>query len=190
MKTQEYSMESDRVQEIASINDTTDELGELDAWSKYILDRRQRYFQERALIIGHEYDTNRKSWDYIIEREWGVMEERLRGGVGVEQEVIDQFGEEFFLNREALIQEIMELTSELPHRMVGSDEDSKSLKIYTFEDFLMLSKQGIFREETFLLDPQSRWKKKVASNLYEYGFVPTETVMIEGVRHYVIGKAE
>ena len=76
-------MESDRVQEIASINDTTDELGELDAWSKYILDRRQRYFQERALIIGHEYDTNRKSWDYIIDRELCVMEERLRGGFGV-----------------------------------------------------------------------------------------------------------
>ena len=61
----------------------------LDEWSKYVLSRRQAYFQERASIIGPEYNINKKSWDIIIEREWNVMEERLRGGIGVEQEVVE-----------------------------------------------------------------------------------------------------
>jgi hypothetical protein len=161
----------------------------LDNWSKYILSRRQAYFEERAMIIGPEYNMNKKSWDIIIEREWGVMEERLRGGIGVEQEVIDEFGAEFFNAREELIAEIIEMTSHLPTTILDG-EDRKELKIYTFEDFLMLSNQGIFRENTFLLDPQSKWKRKVATTLMDYGYQPRETIIIEGVRHYVIGRTE
>jgi hypothetical protein len=181
-------MESD----IESVNEieTSVEGFELDEWSKYILARRQQYFSERASIIGPEYDINRKGWDIIIEREWSVMEERLRGGIGVETEIVSQFGIDFFANQEAIVNEIMEMISDLPTRVIGRGETERVLRIYTFEDYLMLSNQGIFRDEQFILDPQSRWKKKVAETLIQYGFVPSETIMIEGVRHYVITRAE
>jgi hypothetical protein len=159
----------------------------LDEWSKYVLSRRQAYFQERASIIGPEYNINKKSWDIIIEREWNVMEERLRGGIGVEQEVLEIFGDDFFQDREDLIHEIMNMTSSLPTAIIG-DKNRKELKIYTFEDFLMLANQGIFRDTVFLLNTQSRWKKKVAITLLDYGYKPSQTIMLEGVRHYVIEK--
>ena len=181
-------MESD-VEQIESQELEVETL-ELDEWSKYILMRRQQYFSERATIIGPEYDINRKGWDIIIEREWNVMEERLRGGVGVETEVRTQFGDEFFTNQEEIVSEIMAMISELPTRVVGNGETERVLRIYTFEDYLMLSNQGIFRDEQFILDPQSRWKKKVAETLIQYGYAPSETIMIEGVRHYVITRAE
>ena len=49
------------------------------------------------------------------------------------------------------------MTENLESEVVG---ENRSLTIYTFEDFLMLSNQGIFRDNVFILDPQRKWRKR------------------------------
>ena len=61
----------------------------LDSWNSYVLSRKEAYLNERRAIIGREYEVNRRMWDAIIDREWLVMEERINGGVGVEQEILE-----------------------------------------------------------------------------------------------------
>ena len=75
-----------------------------DAWRQYLLTRREQYMVDRARGIGPEYDQNRLQWDSIFEREWGIMEERLNAGIGLdtleELRIKNQFGEDFLAERE------------------------------------------------------------------------------------------
>tara|TARA_R110002167_G_scaffold77460_1_gene215048 strand:+ start:1281 stop:1841 length:561 start_codon:yes stop_codon:yes gene_type:complete len=160
----------------------------LSSWDSYILSRREAFVSERRTIIGREYDSNRRSWDSIINTEWMVMEERLNGGVGVEREMEAIMGIGFFQNHQFLLNEIKEITSHLETTEITIQNERKILTIYTFEDFLMLSNQGIFRESIFILDPQSRWKRKVSKLLTEYGYETVQSLMIEEERFYVISK--
>jgi len=162
----------------------------LDEWSSYILSRRERHSQERRQIIGWEYDSNKRSWDAIISREWMVIEERLRGGVGVEPDMKHYFGERFFKHESELINEIMQMTSHLASTTVKLGQIQKELKIYTFEDFLMLSNQGIFRDRHFIIDPQSKWKRKIAKTVKDYGYEQKQSLILEGEKHYVISRQE
>ena len=94
----------------------------------------------------------------------------------------------FFQNHQFLLNEIKEITSHLETTEITIQNERKILTIYTFEDFLMLSNQGIFRESIFILDPQSRWKRKVSKLLTEYGYETVQSLMIEEERFYVISK--
>jgi len=96
----------------------------------------------------------------------------------------------FFENREELITEIVEMTASLPTTTVGVGKRQRVLTIYTFEDFLMLSNQGIFRDNDFILDPQSKWKRKVAKTMADYGYEKMENLTIRGEKYYVISKTE
>jgi hypothetical protein len=178
----------DSEEEQPSADEITQSHPLLDEWSSYILSRREQYATERVAIIGREYDSNKRAWDNIIEREWMIMEERLRGGLGVDREMKEYFGNNFFKNDEALIAEAIELTANFPTTSVVFGETNRELKIYTFEDFLMLSNQGIFREDNFLLDPQSKWKRKIAKSVSEYGYSQTQTLFMEGEKYYVISR--
>jgi len=160
----------------------------LDSWASYILSRKEAYLIERRAIIGREYEVNRRMWDAIIDREWMVMEERLNGGVGVEQEILSQYELGFFKNTDQLLEEIVEMTSSLVSASVSVGSEIKQLTIYTFEDYLMLSNQGIFRDNLFILDPQSRWKRKIATVLEEYGYEQIDSLILEGGKFYVISK--
>ena len=92
----------------------------------------------------------------------------------------------FFKNHQELLDEVQEITSHLEQTEVVLQDERKILTIYTFEDFLMLSNQGIFRDDMFILDPQSRWKRKVSQSLSEYGFNQVQSLIIEEEKFYVI----
>ncbi len=82
------------------------------------------------------------------------------------------------------------MTQQFPTTRINLGKRERELKIYTFEDFLMLSNQGIFREDYFILDPQSKWKRKISESLSAYGFENTQSLIMEGEKYYVIGKRE
>ena len=156
-------------------------------WQAYLLARRQSYLSDRQRALGAEYYSSSSHWDVIFEREWMVLEERLRGGVGLDTEVVDKFGLEFFNEDSDLLKELTDLTENMDSEEI---EENKTLTIYTFEDFLMLSNQGIFRDNIFILDPQRKWRKKVEEIIYSYGYAYIERMNIRGENYLVVSKEE
>lgn len=159
----------------------------LSEWETYILARRQTYLFERQSILGSEYYSDSLQWDTILDREWMVMEERLNSGIGLDEDIIEEFGEDFFEAKEDLFKEMEEMTNSLDSEYIG---ESEKLIIYTFEDFLMLSNQGIFRDNIFILDPQRMWRKKVEGVLKSYGYTNIERMQIKGVNYLVVTKGD
>jgi hypothetical protein len=157
----------------------------LSEWNAYILARRQSYFFERQKVLGSEYYNNTSQWDSILDREWRVMEERLNSGIGLDEDIIAEFGEDFFAAKDNLFKDMEDMADSFDSEYVG---DSEKLIIYTFEDFLMLSNQGIFRDHIFILDPQRRWRKKVEDVVTSYGYTNIERIQIKGVNYLVVSK--
>ncbi len=157
----------------------------LSEWNAYILARRQAYLFERQSVLGLEYYSNPLQWDTILDREWRVMEERLNSGIGLDEDILKEFGEDFFKAKDYLFSEMEEMTESLDSEYIG---ESEKLLIYTFEDFLMLSNQGIFRDNIFILDPQRKWRKKVEDIVTSYGYNKIERIQIKGVNYLVVSK--
>ena len=157
----------------------------LSEWNAYILARRQSYFFERQKVLGPEYYNNTSQWDSILDREWRVMEERLNSGIGLDEDIIAEFGEDFFAAKDNLFKDMEDMADSFDSEYVG---DSEKLIIYTFEDFLMLSNQGIFRDHIFILDPQRKWRKKVEDVVTSYGYTNIERIQIKGVNYLVVSK--
>ena len=67
-----------------------------DVWADYLLNRKIEYLDTYRRDIGREYNSNAGWWDALAEREWEVIEERLKTGFGVEQAIKQQLGEDFF----------------------------------------------------------------------------------------------
>ena len=159
----------------------------LSEWNAYILARRQAYLFERQKVLGSEYYSNPIQWDNILDREWRVMEERLNSGIGLDKDILEEFGVDFFTAKEDLFNEMEEMTESLDSEYVG---ESEKLLIYTFEDFLMLSNQGIFRDNIFILDPQRKWRKKVEDVVSSYGYTNIVRIQIRGVNYLVVSKED
>ena len=157
----------------------------LSEWNAYILARRQSYFFERQKVLGPEYYNNTSQWDSILDREWRVMEERLNSGIGLDEDIIAEFGEDFFAAKDNLFKDMEDMADSFDSEYVG---DSEKLIIYTFEDFLMLSNQGIFRDHIFILDPQRKWRKKVEDVVTSYGYTNIERIQIKGLNYLVVSK--
>ena len=157
----------------------------LSEWNAYILARRQAYLFERQSVLGSEYYSNSSQWDTILDREWRVMEERLNSGIGLDEDILKEFGEDFFKAKDYLFSEMEEMTESFDSEYIG---ESEKLLIYTFEDFLMLSNQGIFRDNIFILDPQRKWRKKVEDVVTSYGYTQIERIQIKGVNYLVVSK--
>ena len=150
-------------------------MGEADPnleWITYLNNRRRDYIEERKRIIGPEYNTNKAQWDQLFEQEWLMMEERLRAGFGVTEQVKAQFGEDFFeaVQIEALMEQDIHLVTDDWEliTVIGASQDQLPLVYY--EDFVMLTNQGIFRLEEFLLDKGRRWERKVVEDLGQRGY--------------------
>tara|TARA_R110000824_G_scaffold106578_8_gene251859 strand:+ start:2150 stop:2725 length:576 start_codon:yes stop_codon:yes gene_type:complete len=152
-----------------------EEKQKLDSWQKYLLSRRQNYLNDRKNSLGNEYFSGKQKWDMVFEREWTVVEERMGAGIGVDNDMMSLIGLDFFSDRDALLQELAE---DIDLETVQTDEQ-EFLTIYTFEDFIMLSNQGIFRDEVFLIDPQRKWKKKVKEIITQYGYSSFDKMCIE-----------
>ena len=155
------------------------------SWQSYLLAKRQSYVVDRQRAVGAEYFNDAHQWDMIFEREWAALEERMNSGIGVEDDILEDYGKDFFEIRSVLLDEIDVMYEELQDRHEAKGE---SLIIYTYEDFLMLSNQGIFRDNVFILDPQRKWRKVVEKTLKEYGYNDIERIMITGVNYLVVAK--
>tara|TARA_R110000824_G_scaffold31661_5_gene102754 strand:- start:1559 stop:2116 length:558 start_codon:yes stop_codon:yes gene_type:complete len=157
---------------------------EVKRWEQYILARRQSYFNERQRQLGNEYFGDVGQWDIIFEREWTVLEERLNSGIGVDESTYNEFSDNFFEMKKELLSELDEMTEEMDSESI----ENQTLTIYTFEDFVMLSNQGIFRDNIFILDPQRKWRKKVEETVKVYGYIHIERMQIRGVNYLVVSK--
>tara|TARA_R110001592_G_scaffold59420_5_gene180359 strand:- start:2093 stop:2665 length:573 start_codon:yes stop_codon:yes gene_type:complete len=153
-------------------------------WQNYLMSSRQSYLMDRGNSLGNEYFSSKQEWDIIFEREWAIVEERMNVGIGVDSEIISLLGPDFFKNQEQLLDEL-KATMDLEVYDMGEDN---TLTIYTFEDFIMLSNQGIFRDEIFLIDPQRKWKKKVKGILSQYGYDTFEQMLIRGENYLVVSR--
>ena len=156
--------------------------GVLKDWQALMLAQRQNYFYDRRYGLGAEYHNNPSQWDTIIEREWQVMEQRYKCGIGVTEEILETFGADFFDSKMEFDKELISIISGLESKTINS----QSLLIYTFEDFTLLSNQGIFRDEVFIIDPQRKWKSKVRDILRQYGYQNFEELSIEGRKCIVV----
>ena len=131
-------------------------------WTEYLISRKIQYMQSYRQTIGREYEANSRHWDSLAERDWQVIEENLQSGFGVAEAVKRQLGEDFF-ERQLANMEI---------NIVDSEQDtveweSELIPIYTHSDFVMLSNQGIFRENLFAVDKERRWEKKTIAEVEE-----------------------
>ena len=153
-------------------------------WQEFLLASRQSYFIDRQQILGPEYHAKSKEWDAIFEREWAIVEERMNAGIGVDTSVLALYDLDFFKDKSKLMAEI-ESTMDNEHLDVGY---GKPLQVYSFEDFIMLSNQGIFRDSIFLIDPQRKWRKKVEEILSQYGYNNVEWMAVRGENYLVVTK--
>ena len=190
MSSKEKIVETDENSENMLINSNKGELINvpskqmLNEWQNYLLSSRQSYLIDRGNSLGNEYFSSKQEWDIIFEREWAIVEERMNVGIGVDDEIISILGKDFFKNQEQLLDELR-ATMELEEYDV---DENNTLTIYTFEDFIMLSNQGIFRDEIFLIDPQRKWKKKVKNILSQYGYDTIEHMVIRGENYLVVSR--
>ena len=158
----------------------------LNQWQNYVLASRQSYMMERQQAMGAEYYSRPQDWNSIFEREWAIIEERMNAGIGVDNEVIEIFGEDFFQSKEEMMAELKTI---YPNQEI-EDEEGNRLVIYSFEDFIMLSNQGIFRDNIFLIDPQRKWRKKVEEVLKQYGYFDIERMIIRGEKYLVVTREQ
>ncbi len=144
-------------------------------WQGYLAARKERFRKEKAALIGAEYKSSIKYWDEIIDQEWAIMKSRLDTGFEVSNAVKADLGLDFFQPNldEIRVPETAEFT------MPNGDK----LPLYCYEDFVLLSNQGIFRETDFILDRERRWQPKVEALLGEHGFQRVDVIWGGGVSY-------
>jgi len=117
-----------------------------------VLRRKTAFFDERRRAVGTEYYSNRDFWERMWETEWNMLNERLE-------------------KREQNIH-IEPLPIEFPKITVDGEE----LTLYSFDDFILLHNQGIFRETDFVIDKRGRWAKNVIQEMETYGYAHQKTI--------------
>ena len=184
------NMSSDDNQVIDNDNDIDDWVereknwDRISDWQALMLAKKQSYFLSRINSLGYEYYNDTKQWDVLIEREWQVLQDRYNSGLGLEEEILESFGEEFFTRKKELEEEMLDLLDGMEKKTYNEAQ----LTVYTYEDFLLLSNQGIFRDEIFIIDPQRKWKGKVIEHLRQYGYDNFDNIDIMGRRCIVVSK--
>ena len=157
-----------------------EELSAADLWEAYLLSTRNRYWEERKRAVGAEYDSNKAKWDSLFTQDWVALSERLEAGIGVADTVKAQLGEDFFIRNFELE---AELNTMISTEFEEVEIDGCTLRIYYYEDFIMLSNQGIFRDTDFLIDRGRKWTRKVVEEMTTYGYRNTGFHDIEEMRY-------
>ena len=112
--------------------------------------RKIAFMEQRKRTLGPEYYQSKDFWDRMWEQEWYNLEERKT-------------------------LEIEEIAEVIPINHPSVSLDDREYKIYTYSDFKMLHNQGIFRDESFILDHTGKWKKNVISEMESYGYTLIKT---------------
>ena len=132
-------------------------------WSGYLAARREQFLKEQQVLLGNEFRSNPEFWLEVAEKEWAVVEERLSTGADVSPTVQEVMGSDFFEGQIVVV-------SSQTFQLDEEDPDSLVLPLYSYEDFVMLANQGIFRETDFILDRERRWQPKVEQLLARHGY--------------------
>lgn len=125
-------------------------------WTNYLNSKREQFLLNRKSNLGLDYLHDSKSWDVIFEQEWNVLQGKL-----TPPEDLKNLPE----NIEELIDPLP--TPEIIEKIKIGDT---LINLYYFEDFVMLSNQGIFREQRFLIDKGRKWEKKAIDSVTQYGY--------------------
>jgi len=144
-------------------------------WQGYLAARYERFGNEKKILIGPEYNSNPTYWDDIILQEWNIMKSRLQTGFDISPIIKAELGLDFF---QPNLDEIRQ--TEVAQFTLPSGEE---LPLYLYEDFVLLSNQGIFRETDFILDRERRWQPKVEELLGEHGFQRVDVIWEGGVSY-------
>jgi hypothetical protein len=145
-------------------------------WAGYLAARKERFHSEKTIIIGAEYKSAKSYWDEIIDEEWLIMKSRLDTGFDVGKAAKTELGLDFF-------QPNLEDEIHVPAVAQFTLENGDTLPLYCYEDFVLLSNQGIFREIDFILDRERRWQPKVEELLGEHGFQRVDVIWEGGVSY-------
>ena len=155
-----------------------------DIWADYLSARREKYLADRRLVLGQEYDTDRQRWDALFEQEWLLMAEAL--WIEDNDPIKQQLGVDYLERKLMANLEVSRQVASDFHEIQWND---KLLPFVYYEDFIMLSNQGIFRLEEFALDKGRRWRKNVAEDLSAYQYQIIDTIRILGEEYlHVIRK--
>jgi hypothetical protein len=138
-------------------------------WDGYLAARREHFFKEQQVLLGNEFRSNPTFWLEVAEKEWAVVKERLSTGADVSETVQETIGLDFFEGKIVVV-------SSQTFQLDDEDPDSIILPLYSYEDFVMLANQGIFRETDFILDRERRWQPKVEQLLARHGYERVDVI--------------
>ena len=168
---------------IAEITDTHNTDRDL-LWVSYLAARKQEFISSSIDTIGSEYLDNRRFWNTQFEREWAIIAERLSSGFGLTDDILQLVGYDFFKTNDELQSEITAVKEELETEIIGS---GACVRVYSWEDFSALHRQGIFQEFEFILSLGSGWKKNMLRELRDvWGYQPVGEFPLNGERHLIL----
>mgnify|MGYP003642712296 FL=1 len=168
---------------IAEITDTHNTDRDL-LWVSYLAARKQEFISSSIDTIGSEYLDNRRFWNTQFEREWAIIAERLSSGFGLTDDILQLVGYDFFKTNDELQSEITAVKEELETEIIGS---GVCVRVYSWEDFSALHRQGIFQESEFILSLGSGWKKNMLRELRDvWGYQPVGEFPLNGERHLIL----
>ncbi len=153
-------------------------------WVNYLSARKQEFISSSIDTIGSEYLDNRRFWNTQFEREWAIIAERLSSGFGLTDDILQLVGYDFFKTNDELQSEITAVKEELETEIIGS---GACVRVYSWEDFSALHRQGIFQESEFILSLGSGWKKNMLRELRDvWGYQPVGEFPLNGERHLIL----
>lgn len=168
---------------IAEITDTHNTDRDL-LWVSYLAARKLEFISSSVDTIGSEYLDNRRFWNTQFEREWAIIAERLSSGFGLTDDILQLVGYDFFKTNDELQSEITAVKEELETEIIGS---GACVRVYSWEDFSALHRQGIFQESEFILSLGSGWKKNMLRELRDvWGYQPVGEFPLNGERHLIL----
>ena len=138
-------------------------------WEGYLAARREQFLKDQQVLLGNEFRSNPDFWLEVASKEWAVVKERLSTGADVSEEVQETMGLDFFEGKIVVV-------STQKFQLNEEDPDSIILPLYSYEDFVMLANQGIFRETDFILDRERRWQPKVEQLLARHGYERVDVI--------------
>ena len=131
-----------------------------------LVSKAYRFYESSKLAIGEdEFKSDPDFWSSQFERDFKIIEERLR------------------MENEALMRGDGMTEADLSDLEVKKFhwERLGGLRLVSFEQFVLESNQGIFREDRFYCDKGRLWFKKTVLKLNEYGYSHVRKVEIDGL---------
>lgn len=156
--------ESSEPQDITPSEDGIEELSDVEKGAIESVSMEYRFYESSRQAIGDdEYKTDPEFWRAQFQRDFQVIEERLK------------------MEQEALIEGKIVAEANLDDLVVVEFhwERLGGLRVVSLEQFILESNQGIFREDRFYCDKGRGWFKKTAQILSEYGYIYVRKVEVE-----------